>query len=68
MSVATSGVASPVPLLKKGDLVEYTDDESGLRTQARVLSRAGKRGGKYENWWTFGTGESGDSTSLDIEF
>ena len=56
-----------VPGLCKGDMIEYVDSASGQRSTATVISRAGKKGGKYSNWWNISLDGDRDFISVDVD-
>ncbi len=52
--------------IKKGNTVRYKAADSSEALEAKVLGRAGKKGGKYDQWWNLCNTETGHITAVDL--
>ena len=50
---------------KKNDMIRYKED--GKWVEAKLISRAGKVGGKYESWWNIKNLETGHEQAEDLD-
>ena len=51
--------------IKKGYLLKFKPNETNEIMKGRMISRAGKLGGKYESWWNIEDVETGNKSSFD---
>ena len=57
-------VAPAAGKFKKNDLIRYKEDDRWV--DAKLISRAGKVGGKYESWWNMKNIETGHERAEDL--
>ena len=51
--------------IRKGHILNFIPGDSDKELSGKVLSRAGKVGGKYESWWNIRDNETGEEQSFD---
>ena len=51
--------------IKKGDSLKFVHEDSDGVVEGKVLSRAGKAGGKHKFWWNIENTTTGDQKSFD---
>ena len=58
----------PLSPIKKGDILRFSMTESdGEMVEGRVMNRAGKVGGLYQNWWNIHNNATGEEKSYDTD-
>ena len=50
--------------MKKDDEIKYMENDSWV--EAKLISRAGKVGGKYESWWNLRNLQTGHEKAEDL--
>lgn len=65
-AVAVDGNEKLPRNLKKGDIVRYKAVDSPNVIESKVLRRAGKKGGKYDNWWNLSNVVTGHIEAVDM--
>ena len=67
VSSGDSSVASgEIDIIKKGNIIRYKVPDSSEIKEVKVLSRAGKKGGKYDLWWNLSNTETGHVEAIDL--
>ena len=57
---------SSANIIKVGNVLRYKKDEDTNVAEGRVLRRAGKKGGKYDQWWNILNSETGQIYHVDF--
>ena len=63
----TNGVVTDAGDITKDDVIRFKKSPGTEWTQGRVLSRAGKKGGKYDKWWNVQNITTGHIEAEDLE-
>ena len=56
-----------IPKVKKDDTIRFKKDESSEWIEAKVVSRAGKVGSKYDKWWNLKNIKTGHVEPEDLD-